>query len=566
MMQPTQSVIANVNSTDSVLSATNFDLPSLHLLRSEIDVALKDAEIHLSEFNDDSDQAPLLLDSLEVLSQLADVLKLISLQGGSDLAEAIALCLKKLYDAGDNNDSELIMDISEAIMTLDRYIEFVLLKETLEPTLLLPIINKLYAHIDRAPLDMEAFSELSSTSVSIANPEQNFQSLSSLNLDVDLLSTAYRAGLGVVLTNDDGQLQAEDEQKLTAMTAACDLITAQTDSLFWQAASAVVTDIATILPLSNARKRTLIFLEQQFHDYLPVNDNRFADLVSFACQRDHELSTSIQKKYAINRLDDAQRAQMKRFLFGPNRQVTDTLNDLIQNQINTIKEKVDNYARNDDMNPSSTDVHQIAEELTTLGSAMKLLGLQDATDALYQEASAVKLWQTPTPTDFDQLLSALMVAENASIFMAKSHTPGAVNLPLNNRKISLHQLDTAYATLIQESRTTIANVERAITEYITDPKQDKLHILNLPAMMQQVAGAIRFLQLRDAASMLSRLASYTEAHVLSSTTAVNDEILAQMADVVMAVDYHLEGFENNHPVGKQALAIGQHSLSKLLAA
>ena len=143
MMQPTQSVIANVNSTDSVLSATNFDLPSLHLLRSEIDVALKDAEIHLSEFNDDSDQAPLLLDSLEVLSQLADVLKLISLQGGSDLAEAIALCLKKLYDAGDNNDSELIMDISEAIMTLDRYIEFVLLKETLEPTLLLPIINKL---------------------------------------------------------------------------------------------------------------------------------------------------------------------------------------------------------------------------------------------------------------------------------------------------------------------------------------------------------------------------------------------------------------------------------------
>ncbi|MDO5769893.1 MAG: hypothetical protein Q4P13_10335 [Psychrobacter sp.] len=563
MTQPTSS---DLNAYTPVLSATNFDLPSLHLLRSEIDVALKDAETHLSEFNDDSDQAPLLLDSVEVLSQLADVLKLISLQGGSDLAEAIAHCLKQLYDAGDNNDSALIMDISEAIMTLDRYIEFVLLKETLEPTLLLPIINKLYEHLGKPALDMQTFAELNTTSVSIANPEQNFQSLASLNLNTDMLSKAYRSGLGVILTHQEGPFSSDEEQKLEAMSAACQLIAGHSDSLFWQAASAVVTDIASVLPLNNARKRTLIFLEQQFHDYLPVADNRFADLVSFACQRDHDLARQIQQKYAVNRLDDNQRDQMKRFLFGPNRKVTDTLNELIQNQINTIKEKVDNFARVDEFNPTITDAAQIADDLLALGSAMKLLGLNDATEALHQESEAVRKWQTPTPQDFDQLLTAMMVAENASIFMAKSHTPGAVNLPLNNRKISLHQLDTAYDTLITESRSTIANIERAITEYITDPQRDKMHILNLPAMMQQVAGAIRFLQLRDAASMLSRLSTYTDERVLTSDTPVDDATLANIADVVMAVDYHLEGFERNHPVGKQAMIIGQHSLSQLLAA
>lgn len=443
---------------------------------------------------------------------------------------------------------------------------FVLLKETLEPTLLLPIINKLYDHLGKSPLSMETFAELNSTSVSIANPEQNFQSLSSLHLDADILSKAYRSGLGVVLTHEGGALSSEQQQKLDAMTAACAHIANHSDSLFWQAANAVVTDIASILPLSNARKRTLIFLEQQFHDYLPVADNRFADLVSFACHRDHALAQQIQQKYAINRLDDNQLAQMKRFLFGPNRQVTDTLNDLIQNQINTIKEKVDSFARNDDFNPTATDAQQIADDLLALGSAMQLLGLKDATEALHQSADEVRQWQTPTPQDFDQLLSAMMVAENASIFMAKSHTPGAVNLPLNNRKISLHQLDTAYATLITESRSTIANIERAITEYIADPQHDKLHVLNLPAMMQQVAGAIRFLQLRDAASMLSRLSAYIDNRVLTADKVIDEQVLAYIADVVMAVDYHLEGFERNHPVGKQALIIGQHSLSQLLAA
>ena len=563
MLQPSAT---NHPTDELVLSATNFDLPSLHLLRSEIDVALKDAEIHLSEFNDDSDQAPLLLDSIEVLNQLSAILDLIYLRGASHLSRAIAVGLQQLYDNGDNNDDELILDLSEAIMTLDRYIEFVLLKETFEPSLLLPIINKLYSRLSKTPLEDEYFNKINNTRVSIVNPAQNYQSLSSLDIDAKLLSTAYRAGLGVVLTNQDGQVTAAEQKKLTAMTSACALIAAKSDSLFWQAATAVVSDIADSLPLSNTYKRTLIFLEQQFHDYLPVSDNRFADLVSLACQRDHKLAQSIQQKYADRRLDDNQRTQMKRFLFGPDRKVIDTLNELIQNEISTIKEKVDNLVRNEGLQADAPNAAQIADDILALGKAMKLLGLHDATDALTQAASALKAWQTPTPEDFDQLLASMMVAENASIFMSKSHTPGAVNLPLHNHNISLHQLDTAYDTLILESRASIVQIEQAISEYLADPNHDRQLISNLPLMMQQVAGAIRFLQLPDAASMLCRLASFTEDHVVAATSAVDEETFAQIANVVMAVDYHLEGFENNHPAGKQAMVIGQQSLSKLLAA
>jgi len=556
---------AQMKLTAPTLSVTDFNLPSLHLLHDEVIATLKDTEVHLSEFNDDSSQAPLLSDSIEVLKQLSCIFKLISLVGAEALNDAIVGGLQRLYDNGDNNDTDLIMDLSEAIMTLDRYVEFVLLTESVEPTLLIPVINKLNAHSQKAPITADYFSAFGSSSVIIANPEQNFESLSALNLDTELLTNAYRSGLSIALLNQDGKIDSADQQKLDAMSAACALIAANTDSLFWQAATAAVTDIAAVLPLNLSQKHTLIYLEQQFQSYLPVMDTRFADLVSFACQRDNEQAHQLREQYASNHLEGAQLEQMKRFLFGPNRELTDTLNTIIQNQINNIKEHVDSYARGDSINPIDMQTAQIIKELTELSSALRLLGLSNAANSLSEAAEAVGHWQAPSPEDFDHLLLALMHAENAIIAMAEMHTPGAIYLPLNNPHISLHQLNTANDTLIQESRTAIASAEQAINDYLAEPERDMLNIQNIPGMMRQVAGAVRFLQLPTPASMLSQLANYIEQRIEGGRR-IEDSTLACIADVIMAVDHHLDGFENNRPVSKQALDVGQQSLSHLLAA
>lgn len=551
--------------TAPMLSITNFNLPSLHLLHNEIIVTLKNTEVHLSTFNNDNTQAHLLLDSISVLKQLSSIFELITLVGGQVLSTAIAQGLQQLYDSGDNNDTALIMDLSEAIMTLDRYVEFVLLTETVEPKLLLPIINKLYAYGTEAAIAADFFATFVHSRVAIANPEQNFQPLSELDLDSDLLTYAYRSGLEVALINQDGVLTKDDQQKLDAMSAACTLIAAHTSSLFWQAAMAAVTNLAATLPLSLNQKHTLIYLEQQFHSYLPVIDTRFADLVSFACQRNNEKAQLLREQYALNHLDSAQYEQLKHFLFGPNRALIDTLNAIIQTQINTIKENVDSYARGDRLNSIAMQIAQITDDLITLSAALNLVGLTDAATSLRTAADATRTWQTPSSEDFDHLLLALMHAENATIAMAEMHTPGAVYLPLNNQRISLHKLNTAYDTLVKESRTTIATAEQAINDYLSDAERDLLNIQNIPEMLRQVTGAVRFLQLPTAASMLSQLATYIQ-QCLAEEKLIEDHTLAYIADVMMAVDYHLDGFEHNRPVSKQALDVGQHSLSQLLAA
>lgn len=548
------------------LTATNFDLPSLHLLRPEIAVTLHDAEMHLSEFNDDSSQAPLLLDSVDTLAQLAKVLRLIQLEEGYELANSLSAGLQKLYDERDRPNNDMMMDVSEGIMTLARYIEFVLLKETIEPSLLLPIINQLHSDLNQPGLQLSDLTANKNSSIVIANPEQNYQPLKSLGIDPKKLVEAYRAGLSVALTAQSNQLSPKELEKLNAMQAACEMVSKRTDSLFWHAADAAVSDLAGVLPLSNLQKRALIFVEQQFNDYLPVNDSRFADLVQFASSRDSQLALQVQRKFSANTLDETQLKTMRRFLFGPDRDVTSTLNQLIQQEIDLIKSASDSYARQVNLNSSTDEIDSMAQRLHDLSSVFKTLNLNEVSAALTQQIGKVKTWTQPTPNDFDGLLGTLMMAENAAINLAKSHTPGAVTLPVYNQTISLHQIETAHNTLVQESRTAIATIETALNDYLNDTDKDILHIKPVPDMMRAISGACLFLNLPRQSQLLKRGTTVLQNLIEQQGRELSEHALAKIADIVMSADYYLESLETNKPAGNHAMYVGYRSLQHMLVA
>lgn len=554
------------SSNSQKLTATNFDLPSLHLLRPEIAVTLHDAEMHLSEFNDDSSQAPLLLDSVDTLAQLAKVLRLIQLEEGYELANSLSAGLQKLYDERDRPNNDMMMDVSEGIMTLARYIEFVLLKETIEPSLLLPIINQLHSDLHQPALQLSDLTANKNSSIVIANPEQNYQPLKSLGINPKKLVEAYRAGLSVALTAQSNQLSPKELEKLNAMQAACEMVSKRTDSLFWHAADAAVSDLAGALPLSNLQKRALIFVEQQFNDYLPVNDSRFADLVQFASSRDSQLALQVQHKFSANTLDETQLKTMRRFLFGPDRDVTSTLNQLIQQEIDLIKSASDSYARQVNLNSSPDEIDSMAQRLHDLSSVFKTLNLNEVSAALTQQIGKVKTWTQPTPADFDELLGTLMMAENAAINLAKSHTPGAVTLPVYNQTISLHQIETAHNTLVQESRTAIATIETALNDYLNDTDKDILHIKPVPDIMRAISGACLFLNLPRQSQLLKRGATVLQNLIEQQGHELSEHELAKIADIVMSADYYLESLETNKPAGNHAMYVGYRSLQHMLVA
>lgn len=560
--------------TQSAKTASNFDLSSLHILHNEINSVLKDAEMHLREFYDDADQAPLLLDSVSNLSQLSAIFRLIAFNGADLLVQYLSESYALLHKNADNDEDEnevLMTDISEAIMLLDRYVEFVLLKETPEPALLLPIINKLGEHLGYSAIEAATLSQ-NINSIIIANPQTNYASLSTLGLNHKALTQAYRAGLSVILENKDGIISDDARQKLDNMAKACALIAQHSDTLFWQSAKTITQNIADDLPLSHAKKRILVYLEQQFSDYLPIEDRRFAEMVSFACNKNKEFATLANQKYALNKVSDAKFSEMQRFLFGPNREITDTLNTLIQEQIETIKQKVDKFVRaSNGMGEigSIVNLDELKLELEILSQTMTLLELTEASHALKAASIEVSSWQNPTLEDLDTFLDKLLIAENAAIFLAKSHTPGAVKLPLHNREISLHQLDTSYEALVKEARNNLMATSLALTDYLTDANRDIMHLQNTPEMIRQVAGAAAFLRLSTTSTQLSLLARHLENGLLSKIQSSSDHELTLIsnawADVLVAADFDFENFEENRPTNEKSLLISQNSLNQLVA-
>ncbi len=552
-------------STQLPSNVTNFNFLSLHLLRHEINVAIKNTEINLNEFSDDKEQAYFLLDSIDMMGQLASILELLSLDGASDLANAIAKILQLLYDNADNSAEDIILAVSEAIITLERYIEFVLLKEMLAPSLLMPIINKLHQYLDMPVLKVADFINRKTCSISIFNVESNYQPLAELELDIDIknLLSAYRTGLNVLLKCKTAIVSADDRKKLQTMQYACECISKKSDSLFWQAVTVAVTDIEKTLPLTEKDKHTLVFVEQVFLNTVSVNNKGFADLLSFACHRNNSLAQDIKQLYTKNSLSEEQLQLMRKYLFAPSHQVLETVNELIQAEINSIKKNVDILAKQEDTD-GRVGIEQIVTALQTLSSSLQLLNLNDASQAMQQQAQIVSQWQAPSIKNIDELLVSLIIAENASINLLKQHSSGVINFPLQNKGISLYQLNQAYDIIIVHSHKNLTKIEQLITDYIKDNNQNKELLTPVVSLLHEITGALSFLKLTEEMRITLRLEKYLKQMI--ATDNLQQDSFKHIATIIMVINYQLTGLENSLTANKQVINIGHQSLNQLLVA
>lgn len=662
-MIPTQQIYSTVSAKTSEIksigakSISNFDFSSLTLLRPEINKVLQTAERNLSEFNHDPSQDYLLIDTSENLQQLAEVFNFISFKVSSHLAHALSAALSHLhemplnkkadlnnikqtiqqanhqYDSQNQKNNQiqntelLIAKVVQGIMSLTRYIEFALLQQTLEPKLLLPIINELRELIGNQPLAESEFSFEDYRYLTLANPTANFQSLESLdlkrlNLDSELLTTAYRAGLAVILASDNKtKLNKEDIAKVNAMHAACSTLANESKSLFWQAAAAVTKYRKDLLPLTEQKKSLYIFIEQQFRSYLPADDRRFAELVSFACQQVQQTSGEINNQIKIqlqqNKLSESALLEYKRIMQGPDQHVALTVKSLIDEEINFLKAKVDQWINPSDEPIEITEAESlkdnlqtISTKLHTLASTLQLLNQQDAAKYLTKTAKSMQSWSTPSAEDLDQLLTAFMIAENAAIAMTKSFIPDEQANALNNQDISISQLDTANMALIKQSRHMIRSIENAISDYMdtlfkydyaaednhsesdsqsaatqgsdhldhspisetNDVYYQNPALLDIPNELKQLAGVLKFIDLTDAANTVNRLAvsldarSDIEDNKLAGPSEAHYFEFSKMADILLAIDHQLHSKLQGRPVAKQAMYIANRSLSELVAA
>src|SRR3970040_981242 len=137
------SASSNTQDSKSLHHEQHFDISSLHIVKSEIDASINQVEAALDLYMSDQSNTVGLFDSADAIKQVSGILRLMQMDGAIELCDAIHQILVHICKDLDAADDDQITALSEGLMTLSRYLEFVLLRETLSPQLLLPITNKI---------------------------------------------------------------------------------------------------------------------------------------------------------------------------------------------------------------------------------------------------------------------------------------------------------------------------------------------------------------------------------------------------------------------------------------
>ena len=128
-----------------------FDTTSLHTLYTEITQELGDIEQVFSEYSEDPDTDNSIEPSILRLTQTADAFKFIGCHGATELTYALRDTIAYFHQS-ESTREDSILNFSEGIMLLQRYIDFVLTQCALAPQYLLEITNKLRRPIGQPPL------------------------------------------------------------------------------------------------------------------------------------------------------------------------------------------------------------------------------------------------------------------------------------------------------------------------------------------------------------------------------------------------------------------------------
>lgn len=548
-------------------TAQHFDAIALHIVKDEIDASLKQVENALSAYIEDTGNTFGLNEASESMAQISGIVQLLDINGAIELASAMSQLMNRIASNPQDTSDQTLGAMSEGLVLLSRYLEFVLLRESLLPHFLLPTINLIHIELGLPLLREGHFLKSFLSIVQMPTLKQDQQGIEINDVELNRLSSLYRASLNNLIKNKASQL---DYQAFKLIGHLAKQISINTQSaLYWHAVDSALNQLDEC-KLSDTRLRVLIQIERNLAKLSPntagftPSIDELADILSLGACRDHQEADQLRQQLGLTDylMSDVQSNILARYLFGPDSNTIHITTDLFQQEITDIKNKVDSLQHGDLLEGG---FEAIANQIYQLAQGITLLNLNDAGQLLRQQSHKVAAWQNMSNFDqINELMDSLLLASNAIAVFDRSYIPQGSKLPFNNTRISLHQLQEANQVVIKECRDALGMSMRSLTTYLEDG--DLLHMNNVPAMFETIAGALLFLNAPAGHDMLTKTARYIEKAFSPEHAKPNDQQIALLANVMMSIDHYLEGLEIQKPVGIHPFDIGSQSVAQLQAA
>lgn len=543
------------------------NLASLNLVKAEVDATLAQVETQVGSYVEERDSPALLGACVEGLDQVLGALRLIELPGAVELASGMSQLIRQVQTNGADAADENFAALGQGIMVLGCYLEYVQIRQRAWPQLLLPAINEVRAALGQAPLPEGFFLQLKQLPAPPALKQLEIapDQLSAL---VRRLRSMYQTGLIAVLRDQ------ADAPHFRMMSRACEraqqICGERAQALLWWVAAGMIESLRQGVGVSNSRKHLLGQFDRQLKALLQNDGNGPPDrrllsdslyVLGLAESGDNKIA-AVRNAFTLDGacLTQTQLTAEYELMCGPGGSVIKTVADVLKDELAQVKDTLDIMSRGSQNDAGSC--HAMADGLNRTAQTLVMLGLLDASTSIRTQAEEVRKWSgEPDQADLHALVDALMDVENAVAGLVKRVTPGA-DTPINNSRVSIHQLDEARALLVAESRSGLSLAKRAVSSYL-DSNRDLMHLTNVPSTLLSVAGGLSFLAIERGGAVLRACSRYIEKRMLDEQQQPNMADMETLADAISSVDYFLESLEANKPIGDSILEVAEESVAEL---
>ena len=258
---------------------------------------------------------------------------------------------------------------------------------------------------------------------------------------------------------------------------------------------------------------------------------------------------------------ESELAHARGSLSGRNRALLDTVSAAIKEDLLRVKDALDLYLRT-----GQTDVAQLHPQIDALTRVSDTLGMMDlgvARGVVLQQRDAVhEIVGGRRPADETTLLdiagALLYVDASLDDQVSRLGLPDAKGGDDRMSSESRKVLDI----VVREAIANFGDARQSLVAFV-ETNWDHAELAELPRLLEEVAGALRMLELPLPASYLVAVQVYAQVELIEAGRIPNAQQLDTLADAFASLEYYLEALRDQRPNRDDILAVARQSLEQL---
>ncbi|GAB6196113.1 Hpt domain-containing protein [Lysobacter xanthus] len=532
------------------------DTTTLGWIKPELDETLRQARQEIEAFLDDPADSARMRACATLLHQVRGTLQMIELDAPSMVATEMATLAETLADGGVADRDEACAALLRGVVQLPDYLERLQGGHRDIPIVLLPLLNELRAARGEAGLSE---SMLFAPDLDRAVPAADGAPQGDPTTAAERFDAALRAW------PEDGA-PADGSALVDALG---ELVRAGGDAarqrVLWVAEGVAMAVADGAMPTSRGLRQAFLDAASALRGESDPADATRQLLYHVAnAGGSHPRLVDIRETFALDaqRPSESEIAHARGSLSGRNRALLDTVSAAIKEDLMRVKDALDIHLRTGRIEVA--ELRPQVDALTQVGDTLGMMGLGTARGVVMQQRDAMADVVNGRRTADEH---ALLDIAGALLYVDASLDDQVARLGLEEGAVDGDD------ALARESRKVLDIVVREAIANFGDARQsfvafvetgwDHAELAEVPRLLDEVAGAMRMVQLPAPAGYLDAIARYSQQELVERRHVPTGAELDALADALASLEYFLEALRDRRPNRDGMLDIARSSLEAL---